>query len=193
MGKRFELSELRREIKNSFSEKRAKHVFGCEETAAKLARIYNADEYSVRLAALLHDITKEKNNAEQLKLCEKYDIIISNAELCEKELLHAVTGAAVAADVYMVNEAVRDAIRYHTTGRADMTILEKIIYISDCIEPTRCFDGVEEIRDMAEHDLDEAMRLALDRSIMYLIRNKKIIHTDTLMARNWLYKHMLDA
>jgi len=185
------LCVLRDEIKRNFSEKRAAHIFGCEETAAELARIYGADEYSARLAALLHDITKEKNNAEQLKLCEKYGIIISNAELSEKALFHAVTGAAVAADVYNVSEEVRDAIRYHTTGREDMTTLEKIIYISDCIEPTRDFEGVDEMRKTVKYDLDDAMRLALDRSIMYLIKKKKVIHIDTLTARNWLYERMM--
>ena len=182
---------LRKQIRKSFSKKRAEHIFGCEKTAALLAAKYGGDKYTVRLCALLHDITKEKNHEEQLKLCKEYGIILDNAELYVPELIHAVTGAHVALHIYGVGLREFDAIRYHTTGRANMTMLEKIIYISDSIEPERSYDGVDDIRKAAMKDLDEAMRLALDRSILFLIKKKKIIHTDTIGARNYLYEKRL--
>lgn len=98
-------------------------------------------------------------------LCRKYGIINDNAEEENVKLLHAKTGAALARDLFNISDEVYDAIRWHTTGKPDMTLLEKIIYMADYIEPNRDFDGVDKLRKLAYEDLDEAMALGLEMSL----------------------------
>ena len=116
-------------------------------------------------AAILHDITKKLDLNEQLLLCERYGIINDTSEAENAKLLHAKTGAAFARERFGVSDAVYDAIRWHTTGRAGMTLLEKVIYMADYIEPNRDFPGVEKLRALAESDLDAAMILGLEMSL----------------------------
>lgn len=164
--------------------KRAAHVFGCEETAVRLARIWDADVEKARFAALLHDITKQYSHAEQLKFAEKYGILIDKDFDRYPMLAHAVTGAAVARAEYGADDEVVGAVRYHTTGRAGMTLLEKIIYLADYIEPTRSFDGLEECRALALRDLDAAVLNAAANCVIYNIRKGRPIHPLTIEAYN---------
>lgn len=143
-------------------ENRVAHVIGCSETAAKLARVHGVNEEDAARAGILHDITKALNGREQLRLCEKYGIMTDGFEREYTKLLHAPTAAAVAKHVFGENDAVCTAIRWHTSGRAGMSTLEKIIYVADYMEPNRDFPGVEELRRLAYEDLDEAMLLGLE-------------------------------
>ncbi|MBQ8974319.1 MAG: bis(5'-nucleosyl)-tetraphosphatase (symmetrical) YqeK, partial [Oscillospiraceae bacterium] len=120
--------------------KRIPHVAGCEQEAVRLALRWGEDVDSAREAAILHDITKRCDGKEQLLLCEKYGIITDNVEKQEHKLLHSKTGAAVARELFAVSDEVFGAIQCHTTGKPDMTLLEKIIYMADYIEPNRDFD-----------------------------------------------------
>lgn len=148
--------------------KRVPHVLGCSQTALELARFYGANETDAHRAGILHDITKALNGEEQLKLCEKYDMILSNFERRHPKLLHAKTGAEVAQRIFGENEAVCDAIRWHTTGRAKMSLLEQIIYLADYMEPNRSIAGVEELRALTWQDLDAAMIRGLEMSIAHV-------------------------
>ncbi len=148
---------LRSRVFETMKPKRIPHTLGCEAEALKLAARWGADADEAREAAILHDITKHLELDDQLQLCQKYDIMTDNVEMGEVKLLHAKTGAAVAQDIYGASKTVHDAILWHTTGRANMTLLEKIIYIADYIEPTRDFDGLDELRGLAYSDLDEAI------------------------------------
>ena len=183
-GEAMDLEALRRAARERLSEKRYLHTLGCEETAAALARRYGACEASARAAALLHDITKELDTPEQLKLCASYDIIPDKIQRESSALLHALTGAAVAAHVFHAPEEIARAIRYHTTGRAGMALLEKIIYLADYIEPGRAFPGVEKVRALADTDIDRALVLALSMSVRHLEEAGKgaAIHEDTRLA-----------
>ncbi len=98
-------------------------------------------------------------------LCDKYGIIIDNVEKSNFKLLHARTGAAVAKDMFGVSDAVYEAIRWHTTGKPDMTMLEKIIYLADYIEPNRDFPGLERLRELSYENIDAAMALGLEMSL----------------------------
>lgn len=145
--------------------KRIAHVRGTEEEAVRLAKRWGADEQDAAEAAILHDITKKLDLNEQLILCKKYGIIVDTAEAQSEKLLHAKTGAALARARFGVSDAVYSAIQWHTTGRAEMSLLEKIIYMADYIEPNRDFDGLAKLRELAYSDLDEAMILGLEMSL----------------------------
>lgn len=160
-GAKAELSWLRVRAMELLAPKRVPHVLGCEEEAVRLAKRWGADEYEAAAAGILHDITKKCSIDEQLLLCDKYGMIIDTSIIGMDKALHQMTGAAVAYGEFGVSEAVRDAIRWHTTGRADMSLLEKIIYLADYIEPTRSFDGVETLRKLCYEDIDGAMELGL--------------------------------
>lgn len=169
--------------------KRMPHVLGTEQEAVRLAGQYGADETQARIAALLHDCTKKLDMDRQLALCRQYGIPLDDLEQHALKLLHAKTGAAIARDVFGVDDAVYWAIYWHTTGHADMTLLEKIIYIADYIEPNRDFEGVEELRRLAYEDLDRALLLGVETTIQEMRDRRLPIHTNTLRARDWLREH----
>jgi len=164
-GAKPDFAWLREQSYKRLKEKRIPHVIGCEEEAAHLAKRWGASVEDAREAAILHDITKKETLEEQLHLCAKYDIITDTAEAESANLLHAKTGAAVAGRVFGMSEDVCSAIRWHTTGRADMSLLEKILYMADYIEPTRDFEGVEALRRLAYEDLDAAVLLGLEMGL----------------------------
>ena len=168
------------------NKKRVPHVIGCSDTAERLAIKYGADATDAKRAGILHDVTKALNGEEQLNLCDRYAIILDNFERKNPKILHAKTGAAVAERIFGENSAVCDAIRWHTTGKADMTLLEKIIYIADYMEPNRSFDGVEELRRLTEENLDDAIRLGLTMTMEQLIANRREIDKNTGAALHWL-------
>ena len=160
-----ELEELRKKAYQYLNAKRIPHVAGCEQEAVRLAERWGADPLLAAKAGILHDITKRNSYAEHLQLCRKYQIDCDPAELAEPKLLHAKTGAAIAKAEFGMPEEVVEAIRWHTTGKPDMTLMEKILYLADYIEPTRDFDGVEKLREAAYEDLDRALALALQMSL----------------------------
>ena len=159
---------------------------GCESEAVKLAERWNADLDDARCAAILHDITKKLDLNEQLIICHKYGIMTDAVEMREVKLLHSKTGAALAGDIFGMSEEVCDAIKWHTTGKADMSILEKVIYLADYIEPGRQFDGVGTIRELAYRDLNAAMLLGLEMSEAEIKERGKAVHPNTLSAIEYL-------
>ena len=168
--------------------KRMPHVLGTEQEAVRLAERYGADVTKARVAALLHDCTKKLDMAEQLALCERYRIPLDELERKALKLLHSKTGAAIARDVFAVDDEVYNAILYHTTGKPDMTLLEKIIYLADYIEPTRDFPGVEELRRTVYEDLDRGLLLGLTMTIQEMEELGNPVHHMTRDARDYLMK-----
>ncbi|MFB0920070.1 MAG: nicotinate (nicotinamide) nucleotide adenylyltransferase [Oscillospiraceae bacterium] len=173
-------------------EKRVPHVRGCEQEAARLAEKWGADRYLSAEAGILHDITKKLNGSEQLLLCEEYGIITDVDERTNVKLLHSKTGAAFARDKFGICDEVYSAIWWHTTGHADMTLLEKIIYIADYIEPTRDFEGVDELRRLAYKDIDAALIKGLQMSLDELEHRNYLPHTNSVEALKWLMEHKKD-
>ena len=178
--------ELRACSYSMIKAKRIAHVQGTEGEAARLARRWGADEEKARRSAILHDCTKYLNMEEQLQLCAKYGIVLDDLERQAVKLLHAKTGACVARDVYGVSDDMYEAIFWHTTGKADMTLLEKILYIADYMEPTRDFPGVERLRALAYEDLDAAVCLGCEMSIQEMHDRGLPVHPNTVKARDWL-------
>ncbi len=160
--------ELQITVLSLLKESRVNHVLGCARTAVRLAEIWGADAKDAFRAGMLHDVTKALPGALQLELCDRYSLVLDDFSRNNPKTLHAITGAAVAKRVFGENEAVVAAIDSHTTGKKNMNTLEKIIYIADYMEPNRSFEGVEALRQLAETDLDEALKMGLRMSIALL-------------------------
>lgn len=141
--------------------KRHAHILGVARTAVELARRWGCDGEPAFRAGILHDCTKYLSLQEHLAICERYGLELDGMERESAKLLHSKTGAALARHMYGQNDAVYWAIYWHTTGKADMTLLEKIIYLADYMEPNRRFDGVEELRKLCYEDLDRALLLGV--------------------------------
>ena len=184
--KNLTLEQLRPIAMSFLKHKRIPHVLGTEQEAIRLAQAYGADVEKARRAALLHDCTKKLEMDEQLALCAKYGIELDELEQVALKLLHSKTGAAIARDVFGVDDEIYSAIWYHTTGRAGMTLLEKIIYLADYIEPTRDFPDVDVLRKACYEDLDKGLLLGLEMSIEEMRRMGNPVHHATVEARDAL-------
>ena len=162
--------KMRRDILSRLHGYRYEHSLGVERCAIALAKKYGGDP--------------ELSPQEQLNLCEKYGIIPCTVEKSEPKMLHGKTAAAIARREYHMPDEVCDAIACHTTGRAKMTILDKILYLADYIEETRDFPGVEKARELAETSIDRALLYCYDQTLIELITRGKLIHSDTIAAYN---------
>ena len=184
--KHLTLSQLRPVALSYLKYKRIPHVLGTEQEAIRLAERYGADVEKARVAALLHDCTKKLDMDEQLALCRQYGIELDELEQKALKLLHAKTGAAIARDVFGVDDEIYRAIWWHTTGHANMTLLEKIIYLADYIEPSRDFPGVDKLRKMCYEDLNAGLLLGLEMSIEEMTEMGNPVHHATIEARDAL-------
>ncbi len=180
------MAELEKIVTSLLKPNRVAHVMGCRDTAVALARHWGADETDAGRAALLHDITKALDGPRQLTLAEEYGIILDEFSLKNPKTLHALTGSLVAKWVFGENEAVVQAIRHHTTGKADMNLLEKIIYVADYMEPNRDFPGVEKLRQLSLTDLDAALKLGLEMTLELLNKQGSEVSPESREALLWL-------
>ena len=177
--------EIYKALKEKISEKRFKHVMGVVETATMLANLYNEDVEKAKLASILHDNARECTQDEMERLYSYYGYNVENNFQKEPALLHSKVGAILARTTYGIEDIeILNAIKYHTTGRRNMTMLEKIIFIADYIEPSRDFEGVEAVRKQAFRDIDLAVYEALENTMKHLLEKKSFIDMDTLDARN---------
>ena len=184
--KHLSLSQLRPVALSYLKHKRIPHVLGTEQEAIRLAERYGADVEKARRAALLHDCTKKLDMEEQLALCRRYGIQLDELEQKALKLLHSKTGAAIARDVFGVDDDIYSAIWYHTTGHAGMTKLEKIIYLADYIEPSRDFPGVDKLRKVCYEDLDRGLLMGLEMTIEEMTSMGNPVHQATIEAREAL-------
>lgn len=164
------------------------HSLGVVETAMKMAEIFSVDKEKTEIAALLHDCAKQIPHSEQLNLCKKYNIPLDDIKEKELGLLHAELGAYMAEHEFGVTDTeILDAIRYHTLGKKDMSKLEKIIYLSDIIEPNRKhFDGLDDLRSLCFTDLDKALLYGFALTISHTNRNGHILHNQTIEAEKYI-------
>jgi len=174
------------EIRKRLSEKRFIHSVNVAEKAEYLAKKYGADEKKAYTAGLLHDIMKDTPKEVQLDMLEnKYGQNLSGVEKANHKLYHAMSGALfIERELNVTDREIIDAVRYHTTARKNMSILEKVLYIADYISDDRDYNGVERMREKAEISLECAMREGLQFSIIELAEKEKAIHPDSLDAYN---------
>ncbi|OIJ16666.1 phosphohydrolase [Anaerobacillus alkalilacustris] len=173
-------------VKEKLPNKRYVHTLGVLETAVNLAQKYGVDQKKVELAAVFHDYAKFRpiDEMKQIVVNENMDDALL---LYGEELLHGPVGAYLVKQEFGIkDEDILDAIRYHTTGRPNMTLLEKIIYIADYIEPNRSFKGVEEVRELAQQDIDAALITSISNTINFLMKKKQPVFPATLAAYNYL-------
>lgn len=185
--KRLSLEDLRCVSSSMVYAKRLAHIRGCEEEAARLAKRWGADENRMRRAAILHDCTKYLSHEEHLELCGRYGIALDPLEQATDKLLHAKSGAALAKHVFGQAD-IYDAILYHTTARAGMSLEEKLLYIADYMEPNRDFPEVEELRRLAYSDLDGAVGMGASLSMQEMVQRGKELHHDTQGAYDFYGK-----
>ena len=165
---------------------RVAHVLGCRDEAVKMAAHWGEDVTNAARAGILHDITKVLDGPLQLTLCAAYGKVLSDFSRKYPKTLHALTGSLVAEKIFGENEAVVEAICNHTTGRANMTTLEKIIYVADYMEPCRDFPGVEKLREFAYSDLDAALKLGLEMTLEHLARQGNEVSPESREALAYL-------
>ena len=186
--KNLPMDRLEQVVISLLNPNRVAHVLGCRDTAVALAKRWGADETDAARAGILHDITKAIDGPLQLTLCGAYGKILSDFSRKYPKTLHALTGSMVAERIFGENEAVVSAIECHTTGKADMNLLEKIIYVADYMEPCRNFPGVEKLRELAFSDLDAALRLGLEMTLEHLARQGAEVSPESREALAFLNK-----
>lgn len=165
---------------------RVRHVLGCRDTCVELARRWGADETDAARAGLLHDITKALDGPLQLTLCGAYGKMLDDFSRKYPKTLHALTGSLVAERIFGENEAVVSAICSHTTGKAGMNTLEKIVYVADYMEPNRDFPGVERLRRLAFSDLTAALKLGLEITLEHLKNQGSEVSSQSREALDYL-------
>ena len=185
--------EMIEKLKSNQKERRFKHTLGVAAEAERLADKFGVDKDKARIAGLLHDCAKnldEKSGEEFSAICSKYGVTLDELTKKERALVHAFLGAAVAYKDYGIEDnEILDAIYYHTTARANMTPLEKIIYIADMTEPGRELEQSKEIRRLAEIDVDDALIYAIGCSVKHVIKKGTLIHPDSIHALNYLIEN----
>ena len=177
--------EIKKDLKKLFSEKRFEHTMGVEYTSACLALRYGADMEKARMAGLLHDCAKYLSSEEKLKYSKKFGMPVSEWEKKNPELLHARLGACFAHTKYGITDAeILSAITWHTTGKPDMSLLDKIVFIADYIEPNRNqAPDLCEVRELAFTDIDQCLCLILKDTVEYLKSKKSV--TDPMTQKTW--------
>lgn len=182
--------KLTKAMEEMQSGKRFQHTVGVEYTAAAMAMRFGVDVNSARLAGLLHDCAKPLEDEKLLKICEKYNLPVSEIECRNPYLLHGKVGACLAKEKYEVtDEDVLNAISWHTTGRPGMSDLEKIIFIADYIEPNRKdAPNLQEVRKLAFDDLDKTLIRILKDTMDYLNGGKREIDPMTLKTYEYYSK-----
>lgn len=182
-----DLGKIKSLLQRCLNHELYRHSLGVADTAASLARRYGVAEEKACLAGLIHDYAKDYSTEKLLETVEKYALKVDPVSLAEPRLLHAPAGAALVADHLDIQDReILDAVAYHTTGCAGMMPLSRIIYLADCIEPNRSYRGVDKLRRLAFQDLDRALLLAVDWTIMSVIRRKILLHPMTIEFRNSL-------
>lgn len=178
------IDKINKRLHYILSPERFEHTQGVADEAVKLAEIYGADKQDAFLAGLLHDCAKDYSASQKLKMCKEYNIKLDEVTRKQIDLVHSFLGAEIAKNEFGIdNEDILNAVRYHTTGRAGMSKLEKIIYLADYIEPNRkYFEGIDEIRKLAYKDMDKAVKYSLKHTIDYNKKKNRLIHPLSLKA-----------
>ena len=175
-------------IKVRLHEKRYRHTMGVVETATALADRYGADPDKTYIAALFHDACKNLDIEEMNSLVEKYHL--DEVYIDKPQLAHSKLAAEILQDKFgITDQDIINAVSYHTTGRANMGLLEKIIYVADYMEPNRDFPGVERLRELAVSDIDGALMLGLEMTLEHLRRQGSVLSPESAQALEYLKSH----
>ena len=182
------IGEMKERLERTLLPKRYRHSLNVAQTAKNLAKIHHMDQNQAYLAGLLHDCGKGREAEYQLPDFP-YSKDIPKEEFLFPSVVHEKLGAILAKEEYGVDDPeILSAISCHSTGKADMSDLDKIIYLADMLEPNRDFPGIERLRQQMSEDLSNATLLALNFSLQYLLEKGECIHPDSVRARNDLLR-----
>ena len=172
-------------IRPFLSEKRFRHSQCVRDAAVLLARKYGADEHKAAVAGILHDVMKDLPRGEQLDRMERYGLLLTPLERGAPKLWHAMLGAVfLKNELHIEDPEIFDAVRFHTTGRANMALLEKVLFVADFISEDRDYPGVEKMRAAAQEGLEQAAVEGIVFTVCDLAENRRPIHPDTIAAYN---------
>ena len=180
-------AEFLEEIKKRLNPDRLYHSLNVADEAKKLAKHYGADEQKAFTAGLLHDILKNMPDSELLQYFERNGIMLTETERASRKTWHAMAGADfLRRELHVTDEDILSAVRWHTTGRAGMTLLDKVLFVADFISADRDYPGVERMREKAYVSLEDAMLEGLQFTINELVENAWPVHEDSIRAYNEL-------
>ncbi len=183
-----EFEVIYEDLKKSVSEKRFKHSEGVVQRAIEYANIYGVDEETARLTAIAHDIAKEIPEYEIIEYAEKIGVELDEIEKRNLKLAHAKIGAKICKEKYSFTEDMINAVKYHTTGRENMSMLEKIIYLADATEPGRSYFDLEYYVELIKKDIDRGLFEVAKWSIEHITSKEGIMHIDTIKCYNFYNK-----
>lgn len=180
-------AEFLEEIKKRLNPDRLYHSLNVADEAKKLAKHYGADEQKAFTAGLLHDILKNTPDSELLQYFERNGIMLTETERASRKTWHAMAGADfLRRELHVTDEDILSAVRWHTTGRAGMALLDKVLFVADFISADRDYPGVERMREKAYVSLEDAMLEGLQFTINELVENAWPVHEDSIRAYNEL-------
>lgn len=187
------IEEIKLYLKENLKESRYNHTLGVSETAKKLAALNGVSEEKAEIAGFAHDVAKNLHMDVLKKIIDENNIELSEVEKKNPELWHSIVAPIEARDKLKIDDPeILSSLRWHTTGKENMSTLDKILYIADMIEPGRDFPGVDEIRSVTFKDLNKGVFAGLTHSIEYLLSKNLLIDINTLKARNYfLYKKII--
>ncbi len=181
------IEEMKDRLKPGLKHKRFVHSVNVMETSILLARKYGVEEEKAAVAGLLHDCARDIKGERVFKLCDELGIETDYITRTQPELLHGPIGARLAETEYGIADAeILDAIRYHTTGCERMSMLAKIVFIADYIEPGRTFPAVFEARKVVYNDIDKAILMSLEKTVRFVMDKGTLVHPNTINARNYI-------
>ena len=183
----YDFAKIEKKLSKYLDEDRFQHTMGVMYTSACLAMVHGYDIKDAQVSGLLHDCAKCIPNKKKLKMCSEHNIPVSDFERSHPFLLHSRLGAYIAHEKYGIDDQeILSAINYHTTGRREMSLLEKIIYIADYIEPGRReLPNMKEVRPLAFTDIDQCLYRILEDSLVYL--NSRNISVDPMTQKTYDY------
>lgn len=188
-----DIKQIEKILKGMLPERRLKHSLNVSKCAVKLSEIYKCDKEKAEIAGLVHDCAKYFTDEQIEDSIKRFNVELDPLEVNNIALSHSVIGSYVAVDIFNIkDEEIINAIKYHTTGKENMSLLEKIIYIADLIEEDRNFPRVEELRELTySGKLEEALLLSFNNTIKFVIDNNQLIHPRTIKARNYILEELI--
>lgn len=188
-----DIKQIEKILKGMLPERRLKHSLNVSKCAVKLSEIYKCDKEKAEIAGLVHDCAKYFTDEQIEDSIKRFNVELDPLEVNNIALSHSVIGSYVAVDIFNIkDEEIINAIKYHTTGKENMSLLEKIIYMADLIEEDRNFPRVEELRELTySGKLEEALLLSFNNTIKFVIDNNQLIHPRTIKARNYILEELI--
>jgi predicted HD superfamily hydrolase involved in NAD metabolism len=179
-------NEIKQKLIEKLTPKLYRHSIATGEMAENLARLYKADEEKAYLAGILHDVAKGMDKKELLVYAKSRNIKIDSIQAEQPGLLHGIVASYIVKNEFsIIDDDILHAIEIHSTGSKNMSILDKILYLSDSAEPNRDYDGVEMIRDLAFHgELDKALLIAMKIKLIFVLEKEIMLHLDSIEAWN---------